>query len=95
MQIPATPVFAGVSTTMNVETTTEFGDSTETSKTDSISVDVFVPETSKISVSIVTSSMTSTVPYTAMLEKIFFDGTRKREKIRSQYTGVQVSAVSN
>ena len=38
--------------------------------------------------------MTSTVPYTAMLEKIYFDGTRKREKIRSQYTGVQVNEVS-
>ena len=29
-----------------------------------------------------------------MLEKIYFDGTRKRERIRSQYTGVQVNEVS-
>ena len=29
-----------------------------------------------------------------MLEKIYFDGTRKRERIRSQYTGVKVNEVS-
>ena len=29
-----------------------------------------------------------------MLEKIYYDGTRKREKINSQYKGVEVNEVS-
>ena len=71
MMIPTTPVLVGVEGTFASETTNEFGKATEKSKTDTISVDIFVPENSQISAAIVTSTKYSTVPYTAMLEKIY------------------------
>ena len=92
--VSAIPVMVGVKGSAETETSTEMGKTTETSTTDTISVDVFVPENSQISASIVTNKITSTVPYTAMLEKYFADGTRKREKIRSQYEGVVMNEVS-
>lgn len=92
--VSAIPVMVGVKGSAETETSTEMGKTTETSTTDTISVDVFVPENSQISASIVTNKITSTVPYTAMLEKHFADGTRKREKIRSQYEGVVMNEVS-
>ena len=87
MKIPFTPIFVGVEASVATQTENIFGKSTEKTESDTISVDVFVPENSQISASIVTSTMESTVPYTAMLEKVYTDGTRKRERIRSQYTG--------
>ena len=73
---------------------TEFGKTSETSTTDSIAIDVLIPENSRITASIISNSYETTIPYTAMLEKIYYDGTRKREKIKSQYKGVEVNEVS-
>ena len=94
MQIPFTPIMAGVKGTYYSETSNKFGKTTEKSKIDTISVDVFVPENSQISAFIVTNYRTSTVPYSAMLEKIYFDGSRKRERIQSRYTGIKANEVS-
>ena len=64
LQIPGVEgVMLGAQGIYSHETTTEMGKTTETSETDTISVDVFVPENSRVSAAIVTTSMTTTIPY--------------------------------
>ena len=64
MQIPGVKgVMLGAQGIFSHDTTTEMGKARETSKTDTIAVDVFVPENSQVSASIVTNTMTTTIPY--------------------------------
>ena len=57
---------------------------------DQLAMTVFVPERSKIEVSITAASYTINLPYTAWLEKVYYDGTRARKFTKGIFDGVDM-----
>ena len=50
----------------------------------------FVPERSKISVSITSQEYTVNLPYTAWIEKVYYDGTRAKKFTKGIFDGVDM-----
>ena len=80
---------------MNVVSTVGFssGESTTESTTKSITAAMEIPDSHKMTVAIVANKYKTNVPYTATLEKRFYDGTKTKQKISGMFKGVSIDEV--
>lgn len=80
---------------MNVVSTEGFssGESTTESTTKSITAAMEIPDSHKMTVAIVANKYKTNVPYTATLEKRFYDGTKTKQKISGMFKGVSIDEV--
>ena len=78
--------------TPNFVTSFEMKDGETITKTesDAVAMTAFVPERSKIPISITANEYTVALPYTAWLEKVYYDGTRERKFTKGIFDGVDV-----
>ena len=89
---PAAGVSMTVTFTPSFTTTFEIKDGETITKTeaDAIAMTAFVPERSKIPISITANEYTVALPYTAWLEKIYYDGTSARKFTKGIFDGVDM-----
>ena len=80
---------------MNVVETVGFsaGESETESTTKSITAAMEIPDSHKMTVAIVANKYKTNVPYTATLEKRFYDGTKTKQKISGMFKGVSIDEV--
>ena len=80
----------GVTAKFESKFTTKEGETLTDSKEDAMTMTAFVPERSKISVSITSQEYTVNLPYTAWIEKVYYDGTRAKKFSKGIFDGVDM-----
>ena len=90
MVIHHIPFTLGVTAKFESKFTTKEGETLTDSKEDAMTMTAFVPERSKISVSITSQEYTVNLPYTAWIEKVYYDGTRAKKFTKGIFDGVDM-----
>ena len=93
--IQAVNIKTEIGVEVNVVETVGFsaGESETESTTKSITAAMEIPDSHKMTVAIVANKYKTNVPYTATLEKRFYDGTKTKQKISGMFKGVSIDEV--
>ena len=93
--VPGVQVKTDIGVEVSVVSTEGFtsGKSETESTTKSITAAMEIPDSNKMTVAIVANKYKTNVPYTATLEKRFYDGTKSKQKISGMFKGVSIDEV--